>query len=201
MDLVASFKASRFRREKEWRIVCRPSLALNSSAPGLERERFQHFIKGDHKHHVELQTPAPARGTIISGHTRSAVPFCSIYRPDDFRNHDEEFLRIRKMLEENDRRDIKLAYKDTAGSLAFMDPRLLHRHPVCLTVLRPHERCDKLSRRLSSRSKSNRRLAAAAFRKLRIPTRKPTTTVSTTRMSASLIDIDVGEERCHTLLR
>ncbi len=108
MDLVASFKASRFRREKEWRIVCRPCLALNSSAPGLERERFRHLIKGDHKHCVELQTPAPARGLIMSARSGSAVPFCSIYRPDGFRSHDDEFLRIRKMLEENDRRDIKL---------------------------------------------------------------------------------------------
>src|SRR5277367_4030891 len=63
------------------------------------------------------------------------------------------------------------------------------------------ERRDKLSCRLSSRSKSNRRLEAAAFRKLRITTRQPTTTTSTTRMSPSLIAIDVGEERCHTFLR
>jgi len=63
------------------------------------------------------------------------------------------------------------------------------------------ERRDKFSCRLSSRSKSNRRLAAAAFRKLRIPIRQPTTTMSTTKMSPSRVDIEVGEERCHTFLR
>jgi hypothetical protein len=108
MDLVASFKARQFRREKEWRIVCRPNLSLNTSAPGLERDNFQHLVKGDHKHYVELQTPVPDRGQIIGGHPRSAVPFCSIRRPDGFRSDDDELRRIRRMLEENDRRDIKL---------------------------------------------------------------------------------------------
>jgi hypothetical protein len=108
MDLVASFKASRFRREKEWRIVCRPNLSLNTSAPGLERDNFKHLVKGDRKHYVELQTPAPDRGRIIGGPRIAPVPFCSIRRPDGFRSDDDELRRIRQMLEENDCRDIKL---------------------------------------------------------------------------------------------
>jgi hypothetical protein len=108
MDLVASFKASRFRCEKEWRIVCRPNLSLNTSAPGLERDSFKHMVKGDRKHYVELQVPAPDRRQIIGGPRVSLVPFCSIRRPDGFRSDDDELRRIRRMLEENDRRDIKL---------------------------------------------------------------------------------------------
>jgi hypothetical protein len=108
MDLVASFKVSRFRREKEWRIVCRPNLSLNSSAPDLERDRFKHMVKGDRKHYVELHTPAPDRGQIIGGHPRLAVPFCSIRRQDGFQRDDDELRRIRQMLEDNDRSDIKL---------------------------------------------------------------------------------------------
>jgi hypothetical protein len=108
MDLVASFKASRFRSEQEWRIVCRPSLALNTSAPGLERDAFKHLVKGDRKHYVELHAPAPDRGHIIGGPRSLTVPFCSIRRPDRFRSEDDELRHIRKMLEENDRRDIKL---------------------------------------------------------------------------------------------
>jgi hypothetical protein len=108
MDLVASFKASRFRREKEWRIVCRPNLSLNSSAPDLERDRFKHMVKGDRKHYVELHTQAPDRGQIIGGHPRLAVPFCSIRRQDGFLRDDDELRRIRQMLEDNGRSDIKL---------------------------------------------------------------------------------------------
>jgi len=107
MDLVASFKASRFRREKEWRIVCRPNLSLNFSAPDLERDRFKHMVKADRKHYVELHTPTPDRGQ-IGGHLRSAVPFCSIRRQDGFQCDDDDLRRIRQMLEENGRSDIKL---------------------------------------------------------------------------------------------
>jgi len=108
MDLIASFKASRFRREKEWRIVCRPNLSLNTSAPGLERDNFKHLVKGDRKHYVELHIPVPNHGQIIGAPGISSVPFCSIRRPDGFRSDDDESRRIRQMLEENDRRDIKL---------------------------------------------------------------------------------------------
>ena len=52
MDLVASFKERRFRQEKEWRIVCRPNLSLNTSAPGFERDNFKHLVKGDYKRYV-----------------------------------------------------------------------------------------------------------------------------------------------------
>jgi hypothetical protein len=108
MDLVACFKAHRFRREKEWRIVCRPSRSLNTSAPGLERDRFEHLVKGDRKHYVELHTPALDRGQIIGTHPTLAVPFCSIHRPDGFRSNDDQLRRIRHMLEHNGRRDIQL---------------------------------------------------------------------------------------------
>jgi hypothetical protein len=66
------------------------------------------LVKGDHKHYVELQTPAPDRGQITGGPRISSVPFRSIRRPDGFRSDDDELRRIRRMLEENDRRDIKL---------------------------------------------------------------------------------------------
>jgi hypothetical protein len=109
IDLVASFKTGGYHREKEWRIICRPSLSLNSSAPGLERNRFKHLVKGDHKkHYVELQTPVPDRGQIIGSHPGSSVPFCSIYRSDGFRNDDEELRHVRQMLEGNEGCDIRL---------------------------------------------------------------------------------------------
>jgi hypothetical protein len=100
MDLIVSFKAENFRREKEWRIVCRPHLALNNSAPDLAQDNFQHLIK---ENHVELQTPEPSRGEVICAHPRSAVPFSSINRPAGFRSDDHERRRVLQMLEENNR--------------------------------------------------------------------------------------------------
>ena len=75
---------------------------------------------------------------------------------------------------------------------------------ICLLVVwnqatgESEERRERLSRRLSSRSKSKRRLAAAAFRKLRITSKQPSTATSTMKISPSLITTAVGEERCHT---
>jgi hypothetical protein len=108
MDLIVCLKAARFCREKEWRIVCRPNLSLNTSAPGLERDRFKHLVKGDHKHYVELQTTTPDRGQIIGTHPTPAVPFCTIRRRDGFKRDDDELRHIRHMLEDYDRSDIKL---------------------------------------------------------------------------------------------
>jgi hypothetical protein len=108
MDLIVSFKVRRFRREKEWRIVCRPNLALNSLDPDVERGGFKHLVKVGTARYVELHTPAPNRGPLISGHPPSAVPFDSIYRPDGFRRDEDEQRLIRQMLTENCRTDIQL---------------------------------------------------------------------------------------------
>jgi hypothetical protein len=107
-DLIVSFKARRFRQEKEWRIVCRPNLALHSLDPEIERSGFKRLVTFGTTRYVELHTPAPSRGLVISGHPRSAVPFDSIYRRDGFRRDEDEQRSIRQMLTENDRPDIKL---------------------------------------------------------------------------------------------
>jgi hypothetical protein len=107
MDLITSFKTADFRKEKEWRIVCRPSLSLNSSAPDLEQDSFRHLVNIDRKHYIELQTPVPNRG-VICAHSRAAVPFSSICRPDGFRHDDDERRDILQMLGQNDRLDIRL---------------------------------------------------------------------------------------------
>jgi len=108
MDLIVSFKTPTFRPEKEWRIVCRPSLALNSLDPDFEQGSFKHLVKVGPTRYVELQTQAPNRGQVICGHPRSMIPFRSIYRPDGFRRDDDEQRHIRQMLTENDCPDIKL---------------------------------------------------------------------------------------------
>jgi hypothetical protein len=108
MDLIVSFKTVKFRREKEWRIVCRPSLSLNSLAPDFEQESFKHLVNVGAKRYVELQTPAPDRGQVICAHPRLAIPFDSIYRTDGFRHDDDEQRHIRQMLTENDRPGVKL---------------------------------------------------------------------------------------------
>ena len=101
MDLIVSFKAENFRRDKEWRIVCRPHLALNTSAPDLEQDNFKHLVKENN--HVELQTSEPLGGEVICAHPRSAIPFSSIDRPAGFRSDDDERRRVLQMLEENGR--------------------------------------------------------------------------------------------------
>lgn len=108
MDLIVSFKARTYRREKEWRIVCRPILALNSLDPDFEQSSFKHLVKVGTTRYVERQTPSPNRSQVICGHPRSAIPFDSISRPDGFRRDDDEQRLIRQMLKENDRPDIKL---------------------------------------------------------------------------------------------
>jgi hypothetical protein len=108
MDLIVSFKTRTFRREKEWRIVCRPVLALNSLDPDFEQRSFEHLVRAGTMRYVELQTPAPNRGQVICGCPRLAIPFDSIYRSDGFRHDDDEKHRITQMLAEHDRPDIKL---------------------------------------------------------------------------------------------
>lgn len=98
----------KFHQEKEWRIVCRPSLALNSLDFDFERGNFKHLVKIGPMRYVELQTPAANRGQIIYAHPRSAIPFRSIYRPDGFRRDNDERRRIGQMLAENDGADVKL---------------------------------------------------------------------------------------------
>jgi hypothetical protein len=102
MDLIASFKNVTFRRDKEWRVVCRPHLALNTAAPDLEQDNFRHLVKENN--YVELQTSDPPdRGEVICAHSRSAIPFSSINRPTGFRSDDDERRRVLQMLEENGR--------------------------------------------------------------------------------------------------
>ena len=98
----------------------------------------------------------------------------------------------------------RIASGPPAVSPGFIDP--IRKHPEGRAASEKgnqtngesEERRERLSRRLSSRSKSNRRLAAAAFRKLRITSRQPSMATSTTKISPSLITIAVREERCHT---
>jgi len=113
MDLIVSFKAYEHRGDKEWRIVCRPSLSPSSLAPDIEQDSFKHLVneplaKVGGKRYVELQTPVPDAGGVISAHPTPAIPFGSIRRPDGFRHDDDERRSIRQMLEENDRTDITL---------------------------------------------------------------------------------------------
>jgi hypothetical protein len=97
MEIIVSFKEQRFSPEDEWRIVCRPNLALNSTAPSTEDEIFRPLIRGDASKYAELQTPIASPG-VIYAHPRSGVPFCSIHRADRFIRYDDEHRRICQML-------------------------------------------------------------------------------------------------------
>jgi hypothetical protein len=107
MDIVASFKQDDFRKEQEWRIVCRPGLSLASSDRVRADEDFRALICGGRgKRHVELR--AGSSGSGLGTPTVPQIPFRVIRRADRFQTEDDEKLRIVEMLESNDRLDIEL---------------------------------------------------------------------------------------------
>jgi hypothetical protein len=106
MDIIACFKSDDFRREDEWRIVCRPNLALNSSDPEFSRESFARLIKPGRKQFIELSSNSV--GTSLSGYQTARIPFFSVHRSDRFQKHDAEFFSIKRMLDDNDGGEIHL---------------------------------------------------------------------------------------------
>ena len=106
MDIIACFKSDAFRREDEWRIVCRPNLALNSSDPEFHRESFTRLIKPGRKQFIELSSNRVS--TSLNGYQIARIPFFSVHRVDRFQKHDAEFSRIKRMLDDNDGSEIHL---------------------------------------------------------------------------------------------
>ena len=106
MDIVASFKASNFSNDREWRIVCHPKSSLASTAPDLDDANFNSQIKthSDGKRYIELSVRP--QGRIFSAFPRAVVPFSKIYVPQDVYSRDDERLAIMQMLEANGRSDI-----------------------------------------------------------------------------------------------
>jgi hypothetical protein len=57
LGMAAGFKRQSFQDEREWRIVCAPRLASNSSAPSSIDENFSVNVRTDKQRHVLLQIP------------------------------------------------------------------------------------------------------------------------------------------------
>lgn len=59
LTIVASFKRSKYRREREWRLIFAPTLSLSNTAPNLIDERFGAFIESQPKRHISLRREFP----------------------------------------------------------------------------------------------------------------------------------------------
>ena len=104
-DLVISFKNKKFQSEREWRIVCRPKLALTSTAPSMADENFVHRIRPGTKKFIELTTPSKSDWPSIV--LRPIVPFFSVMQGNSVKNG-QALIEITKMLIENGRPDISV---------------------------------------------------------------------------------------------
>lgn len=59
LTIVASFKRSKFRRDREWRLIFSPALSLSNTAPSLIDEQFSALIKSQPKRHISLRRETP----------------------------------------------------------------------------------------------------------------------------------------------
>jgi hypothetical protein len=59
LTIVASFKRSKFRRDREWRLIFSPVLSLSNTAPNLIDERFNALIESQPKRHISLRRETP----------------------------------------------------------------------------------------------------------------------------------------------
>jgi hypothetical protein len=75
LDLLVSFKAEKYRRELEWRMVLRPSQDIPGSDRSSPDQAFNAMVvTGDNgKRYVELFVEGPPSGLVPSG--RPPVPF------------------------------------------------------------------------------------------------------------------------------
>jgi hypothetical protein len=105
LGIAAGFKHDSFRDEKEWRIVCSPRLATNSSAPTWIDENFNVNVKANKKRHVLLQAPRKLNQLFQPITLTPPVPFlrCS-HNPDH--NDAQELDAIRNALLANGRPDL-----------------------------------------------------------------------------------------------
>ena len=55
LTIVASFKRSKFRRDREWRLIFAPVLSMSNTAPNLIDERFSALIESEPKRHICLR--------------------------------------------------------------------------------------------------------------------------------------------------
>jgi hypothetical protein len=104
LSIAVGFKHKKYAKEKEWRLVYYPNLALNNSAPNIADENFKVSIKESPRRHLALQIPPDMR--LFQPLLRPQVPFIGVRQSPLHRNTDER-LRIERVLSENFRSDIK----------------------------------------------------------------------------------------------
>jgi hypothetical protein len=104
IDMISGFKSPNYRWEDEWRIVCRPSVRLAGSAPGLEDNNFRPHIKSGRTRYVELA--AHEQGQIFSASPQRVLPFRAIHVSDSLNSFVRERQSIRSMLDRSGRSDI-----------------------------------------------------------------------------------------------
>jgi hypothetical protein len=109
IDLISSFKRREFRREDEWRIVCRPVWSTAGSAPDLDDDRFRPLIKNDNKRdrrYVELGVYE--EGQVLGGFPRPTIPFCRVYVSGDPEERVSEQQGLREMLQDGARSGVDI---------------------------------------------------------------------------------------------
>jgi hypothetical protein len=82
LSIAVAFKKANYSREKEWRLVCCPNLALNSSAPDIADHNFAVCIKADPRRHVALRT-------------QSGIQFVEVHQSPLHRNPEDRSKSMR----------------------------------------------------------------------------------------------------------
>jgi hypothetical protein len=113
LTIAVGFKDKSYRKDKEWRLVFCPNLALNNSAPNMADEKFKSAIKqSPQRRYIELRvhptldllvhsTDLRMHSTILFDPlSRPQIPFIDI-RQSPFHNSAEERARIEEVLLEN----------------------------------------------------------------------------------------------------
>ncbi len=103
LSLAVGFKCKSFEGEKEWRIVCAPPLASNSSAPTSIDADFSVNVKRSPRRHLALQIPRES--VLFQPFHIAPVPFLGWASSQSHYDADE-LKRINRVLLANDRGDL-----------------------------------------------------------------------------------------------